>query len=56
MLLSILKNYSIKFSLSYIERDVEIDSYVTVREYLEILENLFVEKLHSIEKGEKYIL
>ena len=38
----ILKNYCTKFSLSSIAKEVEIGSHVTVREYLEILENLFV--------------
>ncbi len=38
----ILKNYTSKFSLSSISREMEIGSHVTVREYLELLEDLFV--------------
>ena len=42
VLLGVLKNYSSKCSLSSIAKEVEIGSHVTVREYLEILEDLFV--------------
>ena len=38
----IIKNYATKFSLNSIAKEVEIGSHVTVREYLEILENLFL--------------
>lgn len=36
----IIKNYGTKFSLSSIAKETEIGSHVTVRDYLEILENL----------------
>jgi len=42
ILFGILKNYSSKFSLNSIAKEVEIGSHVTAREYLEILEDLFV--------------
>jgi predicted AAA+ superfamily ATPase len=42
ILISILKNYGSKFSLNSVAKEMEIGSHVTVREYLEILENLFV--------------
>lgn len=42
VLISVLKNYSSKFSLNSIAKEMEIGSHVTIREYLEILENLFV--------------
>lgn len=42
VLAGVLKNYSSKFSLSSIAKEMEIGSHVTAREYLEILENLFV--------------
>ncbi|ODS39486.1 MAG: hypothetical protein A7316_05425 [Candidatus Altiarchaeales archaeon WOR_SM1_86-2] len=42
ILLGVLKNYGTKFSLNSIAKEMEIGSHVTVREYLEILENLFV--------------
>jgi len=42
VLLGVLKNYGTRFSLNSIARETEIGSHVTVREYLEILENLFV--------------
>ncbi|MGB9706951.1 MAG: ATP-binding protein [Microgenomates group bacterium] len=42
VLISILKNYGTKFSLNSIAKEMEIGSHITIREYLEILENLFV--------------
>lgn len=42
VLLGVLKNYGTRFSLNSIAKEMEIGSHVTVREYLEILENLFV--------------
>ena len=42
VLLGVLKNYGTKFSLNSIAKEMEIGSHVTVREYLEILENLFI--------------
>jgi predicted AAA+ superfamily ATPase len=42
ILAGVLKNYASKFSLSSIAKEMEIGSHVTAREYLEILENLFV--------------
>ncbi|MDI6737016.1 MAG: ATP-binding protein [Nanoarchaeota archaeon] len=41
-LLGVLKNYGTRFSLNSIAKEMEIGSHVTIREYLEILENLFV--------------
>ncbi len=41
-LLGVLKNYGTRFSLNSIAKEMEIGSHVTVRDYLEILENLFV--------------
>lgn len=38
----LLKNYCSRFSLSSIAKETEIGSHVTVREYLEIFENLFI--------------
>lgn len=45
-LLGVLKNYGTRFSLNSIAKEMEVGSHVTIREYLEILENLFV--LHSV--------
>jgi predicted AAA+ superfamily ATPase len=42
ILAGVFKNYASKFSLSSIAKEMEIGSHVTAREYLEILENLFV--------------
>lgn len=42
VLLAVLKNYGSRFSLNSVAKEMEIGSHVTVREYLEILENLFV--------------
>ncbi|MEM5793016.1 MAG: DUF4143 domain-containing protein [Candidatus Aenigmatarchaeota archaeon] len=42
VLLGVLKNYGNRFSLNSIAKETEIGSHVTVREYLEILEELFV--------------
>ena len=42
VLIGVLKNYSSRFSMNSIARETEIGSHVTVREYLEILEDLFV--------------
>lgn len=44
VLLAILKNYTSRFSLNSVAKEMEIGSHVTVREYLEILEDLFVIK------------
>ena len=41
-LLGVLKNYGARFSLNSIAKEMEIGSHVTIRDYLEILENLFV--------------
>lgn len=51
VLLGVLKNYGTRFSLNSISKEMEIGSHVTVREYLEILEGLFV--LRSIFPKEK---
>lgn len=42
ILIAILKNYSSKFSLNSVAKEMEIGSHITIREYLEILENLYV--------------
>jgi len=41
-LIGVLKNYGTRFSLNSTAKEMEIGSHVTVREYLEIMENLFV--------------
>lgn len=46
VLIGVLKDYSSRFSLNSIAKEMEIGSHVTVRQYLEILEDLFV--LHNI--------
>jgi predicted AAA+ superfamily ATPase len=57
LLSGILKNYSTKFSLSSIAKEVEIGSHVTVREYLEILEDLFVIKnFYTFDLSKKYVV
>lgn len=57
ILFGILKNYSSKFSLNSIAREVEIGSHVTVREYLEILEDLFVIKnFYTFDLNKKVIV
>lgn len=38
----VVKNYSSKFSLNSIAKEMEIGSHVTVRDYLELLEELYV--------------
>lgn len=38
----IIKNYSSKFSLNSIAKEMEISSHVTVRDYLELLDELYV--------------
>ncbi len=48
----ILKNYGTKFSLNSVAKEMEIGSHVTVREYLEMLEELFVlRNVFPEEKG-----
>jgi predicted AAA+ superfamily ATPase len=42
VLLGVLKNYSTRFSLNSVAKEMEIGSHVTVRDYLELLEDLFV--------------
>ncbi len=42
VLLGVLKNYGTRFSLNSIAKEMEIGSHVTIRGYLEVLENLFV--------------
>lgn len=42
VLLAVLKNYGSRFSLNSVAQEMEIGSHVTIRDYLEILENLFV--------------
>ena len=37
-----LKNYDTRFSLNSIAKEMEIWSHVTIRGYLEVLENLFI--------------
>jgi predicted AAA+ superfamily ATPase len=38
----VIKNYSSKFSLNSIAKEMEISSHVTVRDYLELLDELYV--------------
>lgn len=42
VLIGVIKNYCSRFSLNSIAKETEIGSHVTVRDYLEILEELFV--------------
>nr|CBH39610.1 hypothetical protein BSM_30890 [uncultured archaeon] len=42
VLLGVLKNYGTRFSLNSIAKEMEIGSHVTIRGYLEVLENLFI--------------
>ncbi|MCD6412170.1 ATP-binding protein, partial [bacterium] len=42
ILMALLKKYGTKFSLNSVAKEMEIGSHITVREYLEILEELFV--------------
>jgi len=42
ILIALLKNYGTKFSLNSVAKEMEIGSHITVRDYLEILEELFV--------------
>ena len=42
VLLGVLKNYGTRFSLNSIAKEMEIGSHVTIRGYLEVLEDLFV--------------
>ncbi|WP_324735271.1 ATP-binding protein [Thermococcus sp. SY098] len=42
IILGILKRYGEKFSLNALSKEMEIGSHVTVREYLEIFEELFI--------------
>lgn len=52
VLLGVLKNYGTRFSLNSVAKESEIGSHVTVREYLEVLEDLFVVRnIFPIEKG-----
>ena len=51
----ILESYSSKINLSSIARMQGIKSHVTVREYLELLENLFVSKSIFPVAGKKYV-
>ncbi|NPA75243.1 MAG: ATP-binding protein [Euryarchaeota archaeon] len=46
----VLKNYGTRFSLSSIAKETEIGSHTTVREYLEILEDLYIiRNVHSYD-------
>lgn len=49
VLKGVVRRYSTSFSLSSIAKEVEIPSHMTVRDYLELLESLFV--LRSYWKG-----
>ena len=42
VILAVLKNYGSRFSLNSVAKEMEIGSHVTIRDYLEILEELFV--------------
>jgi len=53
----ILKNYGVKFSLNSIAKEMEIGSHVTVREYLEIFENLLaVRNVHFFDFNKKMVI
>lgn len=57
VLIGILKNYSTKFSLSSIAKEVEIGSHVTVREYLELLENLFaIRNFYTFDLNKRIVI
>lgn len=49
----IIKNYSSKFSLNSIAKEMEIGSHVTVRDYLELLEELYVVRCFFQKKRER---
>lgn len=57
VLLGILKNYSSKFSLSSIAKEVEIGSHVTVREYMELLEDMFaIRNFYTFDLNKKLVV
>lgn len=49
----VVKNYSSKFSLNSIAKEMEIGSHVTVRDYLELLEELYVIRSFFQKKRER---
>ncbi len=49
----VIKNYSSKFSLNSIAKEMEIGSHVTVRDYLELLEELYVVRSYVQKKRER---
>lgn len=57
VLLGILKNYSTKFSLSSIAKEVEIGSHITVREYMELLEDMFaIRNFYTFDLNKKLVV
>ena len=53
----IIKNYGTKFSLSSIAKETEIGSHITVRDYLEILENLLaVRNFYNFSLSKKKVI
>ncbi|MBU3957634.1 MAG: ATP-binding protein [Nanoarchaeota archaeon] len=49
----VVKNYGSKFSLNSVAKEMEIGSHVTVREYLELLEELYVIRSFFQKKRER---
>lgn len=49
----IVKNYASKFSLNSVAKEMEIGSHVTVRDYLELLEELYVARSFFQKKRER---
>ncbi|MBU4374394.1 MAG: ATP-binding protein [Euryarchaeota archaeon] len=49
----VVKNYGSKFSLNSIAKEMEIGSHVTVRDYLELLEELYVVRSFFQKKRER---
>lgn len=57
VLKGIVKNYSNKFSLNSIAKEIEIGSHITVREYLKIFEALMaIINLHSFDLNKKTVI
>jgi len=52
----VIKSYGTRFSLSSIAREMEIGSHVTVRKYLELMENLFLIRSYFNTRLDKKML
>jgi len=57
ILQGVLRRYSSKFSLNSLAKEMEIESHLTVRDYLQIMEGLYILKnYHQIELTKKAVL